>query len=206
MSPIAGRRHLPPTTSSTLSLAALTRPRHPHADRPPSPRRRGTHSYADASRGAALSPAKLSRLIEQRARQPPSPLTLSKLLSFARPLTQESVLRSVQYVFAEIPRMMAQRARSLEALPFIVGMNPFIARTLQAHRRSIEFLVTHPPVRTLEENAAFIEHLADLVQSHANDIPAMAKGCVVPLPLFVSWPASDRTQPPRADSRSARGT
>ena len=72
--------------------------------------------------------------------------------------------------------MLAMRARSLEALPFIVGMNPFIARTLQAHRSSFRFLIAHPPVKTLEENAVFIEHLAELVQSHADDIPAMAKG------------------------------
>ncbi|OJT14197.1 [3-methyl-2-oxobutanoate dehydrogenase [lipoamide]] kinase, mitochondrial [Trametes pubescens] len=68
------------------------------------------------------------------------------------------------------------RARSLESLPFIVGMNPFIARTLQAHRRAFQFLIKHPPVKTLEDNARFIEQLAELVQSHANDIPAMAKG------------------------------
>ncbi|TFK93192.1 alpha-ketoacid dehydrogenase kinase [Polyporus arcularius HHB13444] len=123
-----------------------------------------------------LPPAELSRLIEEHAKQPPLPLTLSKLLSFARPLTPESVLESVRYVTTEIPRMLAMRALSLEALPFIVGMNPFIARTLQAYRNSFEFLIKHPPVVTLEQNARFIEHLADLVHSHADDIPAMAKG------------------------------
>lgn len=72
--------------------------------------------------------------------------------------------------------MLAMRARSLEALPFIVGMNPFIARTLQAHRNSFEFLIRHPPITTLEQNARFIEQLSDLVHGHADDIPAMAKG------------------------------
>ncbi|KAI0781246.1 26S proteasome subunit P45 [Trametes elegans] len=99
---------------------------------------------AEPSSENKLSPTELSRLIEEHAKQLPRPLTLSTLLSFARPLTRESVLRSVGYVFAEIPRRLAMRARSLEALPFIVGMNPFIARTLQAHRRAFEFLIKYP--------------------------------------------------------------
>ncbi|GBE82537.1 branched-chain alpha-ketoacid dehydrogenase [Sparassis latifolia] len=114
--------------------------------------------------------------MEQHAQQPPWPLTLSTFLSFARPITEVSVLSSVEYVFAEIPRRLASRARSLEALPFIVGMNPFIARTLQAYRRSFQFLTMHPPVKTLQENAFFAVQLEAFVQSHANDIPTMAKG------------------------------
>ncbi|KAM5535612.1 hypothetical protein V8D89_010779 [Ganoderma adspersum] len=133
-------------------------------------------SHPEQSTDNLVSPGELSRLIEQHAKQPPRPLTLTKLLSFARPLTPDSVLQSVGYVLSEIPRMLAKRARALEALPFIVGMNPYIARTLQSNRRAFQFLVTHPPVRTLEENALLIENLADLVRSHADDIPAMAKG------------------------------
>ncbi|KAH9857781.1 26S proteasome subunit P45 [Lenzites betulinus] len=134
------------------------------------------HFNADLPEEHAFSPTELSRLIQEHAKQPPRPLTLRTLLSQARPLTPESVLKSVEYVFTEIPRLLAMRARSLESLPFIVGMNPFIARTLQAHRRAFQFLIKHPPVTTLEDNARFIEQLSELVQSHANDIPAMAKG------------------------------
>ncbi|KAH9946386.1 26S proteasome subunit P45 [Epithele typhae] len=135
------------------------------------------HTFHSAHPGpSSLPPAQLTRLIDKHTKNPPNPLTLSKLLSFAQPVSPESVLNSVKYVFTEIPRMLAMRARSLETLPFIVGMNPFIARTLEAHRSSFEFLITHPPVTTLEENMQFIEHLANLVQTHANDIPAMAKG------------------------------
>lgn len=140
------------------------------------PRRSSFISHTEQSTDGLVSPGELSRLIEQHAKQPPRPLTLTKLLSFARPLTPDSVLQSVGYVLSEIPRMLAKRARALEALPFIVGMNPYIARTLQSNRRAFQFLVTHPPVRTLEENALLIENLADLVRSHADAIPAMAKG------------------------------
>ncbi|EMD38696.1 hypothetical protein CERSUDRAFT_123238 [Gelatoporia subvermispora B] len=130
----------------------------------------------NATVGGEISPADVTRLMEEHAKHPPRALTLGTLLTYARPPTPDSVLASVGYVFAEIPRRLALRARSLEALPFIVGMNPFIARTLEAHRRSFQFLTSHPPVRTLEDNAVFSTKLDSVVQSHAHDIPTLAKG------------------------------
>jgi 26S proteasome regulatory subunit T1 len=103
-------------------------------------------------------------------------LNLATLLSFGRPLTPESVLASVNYALSEIPRRLATRIRSLEALPFIVGTNPYVANILNAHRESFRWLATYPPVTNLAENAKFAELLEVLVQSHANDIPTMAKG------------------------------
>ncbi|KAI5124028.1 hypothetical protein M0805_003859 [Coniferiporia weirii] len=108
--------------------------------------------------------------------QSPRPLTLSKLLSFGRPLSPDSLLSSASYVLSEIPRRLTRRIRALENLPFIVGTNPYVARTLEAHRRSFEWLATYPEVRTLEENDEFATQLERLVQNHANDIPTLAKG------------------------------
>jgi 26S proteasome regulatory subunit T1 len=109
---------------------------------------------------------------------PPRQLNLSALLSFGHPLTSESILASVGYVLSEIPRRLATRVRSLEALPFIVGTNPYVANTLKAYRESFRWLATYPAVTNLVENAKFVEQLEELVQSHANDIPTMAKGYV----------------------------
>jgi len=122
------------------------------------------------------SPAEIAPMLEEYAQQPARPLTLSTLLSFGRPLTPGSVLTSVEHVLSEVPRLFGWRVRALEELPFIVGMNPFIARTLAAHRRAFQLLATYPPVRSLGENAKFTEQLEALVQNHANDIPIMAKG------------------------------
>jgi 26S proteasome regulatory subunit T1 len=80
-----------------------------------------------------------------------------------------------------VPRLFGRRVRALEDLPFIVGMNPFIAKTLAAHRRAFQLLATYPPIKSLEDNTRFTEQLEALVQDHANDIPIMAKGLVVPL-------------------------
>jgi 26S proteasome regulatory subunit T1 len=118
----------------------------------------------------------VTQLLSQYAASPPRPINLSKLLSFGRPVTDESVLDSVSYALAEIPRRLATRVRSLEALPFIVGTNPYITKTLDAFRESFRTLATYPPVTNAQQNARFTDVLANLVRSHANDIPTMAKG------------------------------
>ncbi|KAK0483267.1 hypothetical protein IW261DRAFT_1360923 [Armillaria novae-zelandiae] len=123
------------------------------------------------------SSAEISQLLDRYdAASPPPPLNLSQLISFGRPLTSESVLQSSQFVLSEIPRGLAFRIHSLETLPFIVGTNPFIANTLNAHRESFQFLANYPIPRTIEDNAVLAEELKVLVESHANDIPTMAKG------------------------------
>ncbi|KAG6878759.1 hypothetical protein C0993_008058 [Termitomyces sp. T159_Od127] len=115
-------------------------------------------------------------LLSKFASLTPRPLDLSTLLSLGRPLTPESVLASVKCVLREIPHRLATRVRSIEALPFIVGTNPYVANTLHAHRDSFRWLATHPPITNIADNAQFAQQLADLVQNHANDIPTMAKG------------------------------
>ncbi|KAI9569107.1 atypical/PDHK/BCKDK protein kinase [Boletus coccyginus] len=120
--------------------------------------------------------AQTSQLLASYAAHPPHPLTLNSLVALGQPLTPESVLNSVSFVLSEIPRRLARRARALETLPFIVGTNPYVAKTLNAYRQSFQFLASYPPVTTLEESASFTAELSHLVESHRNDIPTMAKG------------------------------
>lgn len=122
------------------------------------------------------APPEISHLVATYAQHLPRPLTLGTLLATGRPLTAESIQTSVSYAQAEIPRRLATRIRSLEGLPFIVGTNPYIARTLNGFRKSFLWSATYPHVKNLEENAAFATQLEKLVQDHANDIPTMAKG------------------------------
>ncbi|KXN87709.1 [3-methyl-2-oxobutanoate dehydrogenase [lipoamide]] kinase, mitochondrial [Leucoagaricus sp. SymC.cos] len=127
-------------------------------------------------RQAPQHSAELAGLLSRYASVAPRPINLSQLLSFGRPVTPDSVLASVSYTLAELPRRLATRVRSLEALPFIVGTNPYIARTLNAYKDSFTWLATHGPVTSLSQNEDFVERLAALVQKHTNDIPTMAKG------------------------------
>ncbi|KAF7359475.1 Protein-serine/threonine kinase [Mycena sanguinolenta] len=129
-----------------------------------------------AARAPPPTSAHLTQLLQRYALSPPLALDLGTLLSFGRPVNRTSVLASVNFALAEIPRRLAKRVRSLEALPFIVGTNPYVANTLNAYRDSFELLTTFPAVSTLEENKKFTKQLEDLVHRHANDIPTMAKG------------------------------
>lgn len=138
------------------------------------------HSRWFCARLHSTLPPKVTDLVEKHAAIPPRPLNLATLLSFGRPLSAGSLLDSVSYTLAEIPRRLATRVRSLEALPFIVGTNPFIANTLQSYRESFYWLATYPTVSNLQENAQFVIKLQQLVQHHSNDVATMAKGFVFP--------------------------
>ncbi|KAJ7596565.1 atypical/PDHK/BCKDK protein kinase [Mycena floridula] len=133
------------------------------------------HSSYQRRSPAPISP-ELGQILEKYATAPPRPLNLGTLISFGQPLTSNSVLDSVSYALAEIPRRLATRVRSLEGLPFIVGTNPYVANTLNAYRESFQWLAAYKPPTTLEENTVFAEKLEGLVERHAGDIPTLAKG------------------------------
>jgi 26S proteasome regulatory subunit T1 len=119
------------------------------------------------------------RLVEHFLTRPSQCLRLSTLVSFGQQVTEKSILDSVNYVLSEIPRRLATRVRSMESLPFIVGMNPFMSRILDVHTSSFYRIATYPKVTTLEQNEEFTAELEKLVDSHADDIPQMAKGYVL---------------------------
>ncbi|KAJ3517786.1 hypothetical protein NLJ89_g278 [Agrocybe chaxingu] len=137
---------------------------------------KGRHRRLLSYRRAPEPSHKVAELLARYESSPPRPINLTQLLSFGSPVTENSVLASVSYALSELPRRLATRVRSLEALPFIVGTNPYVVKTLDAYRESFEWLATHTPVTNLEENTKFVEQLAALVQRHANDVPTMAKG------------------------------
>lgn len=148
---------------------------------PSSSRQRHTRRASNLRRTPEPTSPQLASLLASYAKQPPKPLTLGTLLSLGNPLTPESVLTSVAYAQAEIPRRLATRIRSLEGLPFIVGTNPYVARIMDGFRRSFEGIVKFGEevggtIKTLEDNERFAEMLEGLVRDRANDIPTVAKG------------------------------
>ena len=149
----------PPTMKLRLSALPTLQVRHYQAHKVPPP----------------VSP-EVATWLSSFAANTPAPISLAQLLSFGRPLTPASVLDSVRYALREIPRRLATRVRHLEALPFIVGTNPYVAGVLAAYRESFMYLARYPPVHTLQENDAFARELEGIVRRHANDIPTMAKG------------------------------
>lgn len=120
--------------------------------------------------------SRVEHLVENYLARPSQRLRLSTLVSLGQPVTEQSVLNSVSYVLSEIPRRLAVRIRSMENLPFIVGMNPFMSRILDVHMSTFRRIATYAKVTTLEQNERFTAELERLVNSHADDIPQMAKG------------------------------
>lgn len=138
--------------------------------------------------------ANVEHLVEDYLTRPSQNLRLSTLVALGQPVTEQSVLDSVSYVLSEIPRRLATRVRSMENLPFIVGTNPFVSRIHDVHASSFYRIATYPKVTTLEQNEEFTANLESLVDSHADDIPQMAKGYALhhvmpPSVLNISQPA-----------------
>lgn len=131
-------------------------------------------THCSAGRKARLN---VEHLVEDYLTRPSQRLRLSTLASFGQPVTEQSILNSVDFVLSEIPRRLATRVRSMESLPFIVGMNPFMSRILDVHTSSFYRIATYPKVTTMKQNDKFTAELEGLVNSHADDIPQMAKGC-----------------------------
>lgn len=83
-------------------------------------------------------PAEVLTLLQAYQGQPPHNVPLAKVTSFGEDLSPDSVVASANFVLEEIPRRLAQRVRSLDNLPFIVGTNPFITRMHDLYRTSFK--------------------------------------------------------------------
>ncbi|KAH7108318.1 branched-chain alpha-ketoacid dehydrogenase [Auriculariales sp. MPI-PUGE-AT-0066] len=96
-----------------------------------------------------------------------------------RTLLSAPVLDLANEVLTTVPLRLRQRVQAFQSLPYIVGTNPFVGRTLEAFTRSadaLDALAANGPVKTPEQNAALAQTLQRLVHAHANDVPTLAKG------------------------------
>ena len=77
-----------------------------------------------------------------------------------------------------IPVRLAHRVHALRNLPFIVASNPNITRIYGNYLHSLETLTPfhNREFTDIKEEIEFTDALADLVQTHANTIPVLARG------------------------------
>ncbi|KAF9890770.1 hypothetical protein FE257_005639 [Aspergillus nanangensis] len=117
----------------------------------------------------------VARLAASRRR----PLTLADLLKHGRPpLSKDTLLASANYTLSLLPARLASRIEALRNLPFIVVSNPHVSKIYSNYLHSLSTLLPYQQrrVATLEEEKQFAEVLADLVHTHANTIPILARG------------------------------
>ncbi|PWY76550.1 alpha-ketoacid dehydrogenase kinase [Aspergillus eucalypticola CBS 122712] len=117
----------------------------------------------------------VARLAASRRR----PLTLADLLKHGRPpLCKDALLASANFTLSLLPARLASRIEALRNLPFIVVSNPHVSKIYNNYLHSLSTLLPYQQrqVTTLEEENQFAEVLADLVHTHTNTIPILARG------------------------------
>ncbi|THC87820.1 hypothetical protein EYZ11_012734 [Aspergillus tanneri] len=94
------------------------------------------------------------------------------------PLSDEALLASANYTLSLLPARLASRIEALRNLSFIVVSNPHISKIYNNYLHSLSTLLPYQQrqVTTLEEENQFAEVLADLVHTHTNTIPILARG------------------------------
>jgi hypothetical protein len=118
----------------------------------------------------------LPALLETYSKLEPRPIPLSTLFSFTKPTSPSDALSSASYVRSEILRRLARVIRNFDKLPYICGMNPFIARVHSLYKSSFHELCRVPEITSERENEEHANRLEAHVQMHSNDIPSLSKG------------------------------
>ncbi|KAL0933079.1 mitochondrial pyruvate dehydrogenase kinase [Colletotrichum truncatum] len=143
-----------------------------------------------SSRHGNSSTPYLSRVddheIVQLAKKPQHPLSLADLVKHGRPpLSEKSLLSSANFTLSLLPIRLAHRIQALRNLPYIVVSNPNISRIYNNYVHSLSTLLPWwtkgnkgggNAVRTLDDEIRFTEVLAELVATHTDTIPILARG------------------------------
>ncbi|EAS34028.3 mitochondrial pyruvate dehydrogenase kinase [Coccidioides immitis RS] len=117
--------------------------------------------------------------VTQLASSPKRPLTLNDLLRHGcPPLSKEALLSSANFTLSLLPARLAYRIQALRNLPFIVVSNPHVSQIYNNYIHSLSTLLPYQKrkITTSEDEKQFTETMADLVQTHTNTIPVLARG------------------------------
>lgn len=94
------------------------------------------------------------------------------------PLSEAALLASANFTLDLLPIRLAHRIQSLRNLPFIVVSNPNISKIYGNYLHSLSTLLPYnsKTISSLAEEKQFTQVLTDLVHTHADTIPTLAKG------------------------------
>ncbi|KAL2120407.1 hypothetical protein VTJ04DRAFT_4434 [Mycothermus thermophilus] len=118
-------------------------------------------------------------LVPHLAKQPQHALSLADLVKHGRPpLSAEALLASARFTLSLLPIRLARRIQALRNLPYIVVSNPNIRRIYNNYQHSLSTLLPWQgrTISNLEDEIRFTEVLAELVQTHTDTIPVLARG------------------------------
>ncbi|OTB03287.1 hypothetical protein M426DRAFT_321851 [Hypoxylon sp. CI-4A] len=107
------------------------------------------------------------------------PLSLADLVRHGRPpLSAEALFSSANFTLSLLPIRLAHRIQALRNLPFIVVSNPNISKIYHNYLHSLSTLLPwkHRTIANLDAEIRFTSVLAELVHTHQDTIPILAKG------------------------------
>lgn len=137
-----------------------------------------TH-YGHHSRDRHINRAAVEDEVPYLSKQPLHPLSLADLVKHGRPpLSAEALLSSARFTLSLLPIRLAHRIQALRNLPYIVVSNPNIRRIYNNYQHSLSTLLPWQgrTISSLEDEIRFTEVLAELVQTHTDTIPILARG------------------------------
>ncbi|KAI9737825.1 MAG: hypothetical protein M1834_009194 [Cirrosporium novae-zelandiae] len=118
--------------------------------------------------------------VARLAAKPPHQLTLSDLMRHGKPpLKPDDLISSANFSLSLLPSRLARRIQALRNLPFIVVSNKHISKIYHNYLHSFSTLTIpyqQRQITTVDEEIKFTEVMADLVQTHSNTIPILARG------------------------------
>ena len=133
-------------------------------------------------RGAGVGrsgPGFYDTVVEQWSRKPLQPKPALRAMvsrGTANISPTERVLKSAQFVQAELPKRLARRLMDLQFLPYIVVINPHIKRVYDAYYHAFVELIKEPPVDTVQRNRDFSAKVKLLIEQHTDMVDSLAAG------------------------------
>ncbi|EMR62468.1 hypothetical protein MGN70_014011 [Eutypa lata] len=106
-------------------------------------------------------------------------LSLADLVKHGRPpLSTEALYSSANFTLSLLPIRLAKRIQALRNLPYIVVSNPNINKIYNNYLHSLSTLLPwqHRTISNLDAEIRFTSVLAELVATHDQTIPILAKG------------------------------
>ncbi|KAK8011456.1 hypothetical protein PG990_010421 [Apiospora arundinis] len=106
-------------------------------------------------------------------------LSLADLVKHGRPpLSSEALFQSANFTLSLLPIRLARRIQALRNLPFIVVSNPNISKIYNNYLHSLSTLLPwkHRTIANLDAEVRFTSVLAELVATHQDTIPTLARG------------------------------
>ncbi|CAE6409088.1 unnamed protein product [Rhizoctonia solani] len=91
-------------------------------------------------------------------------------------MDEERILKSANYVRTELPVRIAHRIRDLQALPYVVVKQEWVAKVYELYWSAFEKLRKYPEIHTQKDNREFCKFLRGILDEHAPVIPWISLG------------------------------